>query len=123
MKTLSKMNWSELKHEYDLDGKRLLPWEGLESPFGGAWCVVRAGTSSMPHAHDEREIFICIAGEADIVMDDERIPVRQGDVVAIPLSTRHYVDNRSDSDFHMYSIWWDREAAQGYLDRTEGGAA
>jgi oxalate decarboxylase/phosphoglucose isomerase-like protein (cupin superfamily) len=118
MKTLSKMDWSALKHEYDLDGKRLLPWEGLEMPFGGAWCVIRAGTHSLPHSHEENEIFICVQGNADIMLGEERVPVTQGDVVAIPPSTRHYVDNRTAEDFHMYSIWWDREAAGAYMDRT-----
>lgn len=118
MQIVSKMDWSALKHEYDLDGKRLLPWEGLDMPFGGAWCVIRSGTHSLPHSHEENEIFICIQGNAEIVLGEDRVPVTQGDVVTIPPSVRHYVDNRTAEDFHMYSIWWDREAAEGYIDRT-----
>lgn len=36
-----KMDWSALVHEYDLDGKRLLPWDGYPMPFAAGLYVVR----------------------------------------------------------------------------------
>ena len=127
MQRISKMNWSALKHEYDLDAKRLLPWDGMRAPFGGAWCVVRPHTRSLPHGHEENELFICVSGKARIVLDGDHLDVEKGDVVLIAPSTHHYVDNATDEDFHMYSIWWDGESARAFLDgpvlETKGGAS
>jgi mannose-6-phosphate isomerase-like protein (cupin superfamily) len=115
MEPINRMDWAQLKHEYDLDAKRLLPWEGLVAPFGGAWCVVRPGTRSLPHGHREREIFICISGTAVVVIDGVTHPVTKGDVVTIPPGSEHYIWNNSHEDFHMYCIFWDRASATQYL--------
>ncbi|OWW21578.1 cupin domain-containing protein [Noviherbaspirillum denitrificans] len=115
MQAINRMDWTQLKHEYDLDAKRLLPWEGVVAPFGGAWCVVRPGTRSLPHAHMEREIFICIDGNADVVLDGKPHPLKKGDVVAVPPGSEHFIQNDSGNDFHMYCIFWDKDAATNYL--------
>ncbi|WP_340620922.1 cupin domain-containing protein [Xenorhabdus siamensis] len=115
MTVLRKMNWNELKHEYDLDGSRLLPWEGLQSPFGGAWCIVRAGTTSRLHAHDEFEMFIAIEGTAQIKVGNDIYMASKGDLIRIPLDFEHHVINNSNQDFHFYSIWWSQDSASKFL--------
>lgn len=45
------MDWSALVHEYDLDGKRLLPWDGYPMPFAAGWCVVQPNTRK-PAVHE-----------------------------------------------------------------------
>lgn len=115
MTVFRKMNWGALVHEYDLDGSRLLPWEGMKSPFGGAWCVVRPGTESRRHSHDEYELFIAIDGRANVRVGNEFVVAEKGDLILLPLNTEHSVVNDSDSDFHFYSIWWDRESSKDFL--------
>jgi mannose-6-phosphate isomerase-like protein (cupin superfamily) len=104
MQMLNKINWESLKHEYDLDAKRLLPYPGINPPFGGAWCVVKSKTKSL--AHDEYELFIGISGKANIKLGDEIVEMEKGDIVVIPPRVRHYISNQEQEDFHLYSIWW-----------------
>ena len=120
MELLRAMNWDELKREYDLDGKRLLPWEGWPTPFGGAWCVVRPRSSSLRHGHDEQEMFIVIAGAATIHVGHASYAVKKGDVMAITPNAEHYVSNQSDEDFHFYSLWWDRASCEDFLANIKG---
>lgn len=119
MDTFRKMNWNTLVHEYDLDGSRLLPWDGMKAPFGGAWCVVRPGTESRRHSHDEYELFIALDGRAEIRIGERFIAAEKGDLVLLPLNTEHSVKNSSDEDFHFYSIWWDKKSAGDFLVALE----
>lgn len=110
-----RTDWSALVHEYDLDGKRLLPWDGYPMPFGGGWCVVRPHTQSENHTQIDQEIFIAIKGKGVVVIGERRFDFQMGDVVAIPKHTEHYVINDSDDDFHFYVVWWDVNYATDYL--------
>lgn len=109
-----EMDWNELKHEYQLDGKRILPWEGWDMPFGGAWCVVRKDTESLRHSHDEQEMFIIVSGKANIKMNDDLYELNKGDFIAIPPNTEHFIINNSEEDFHFFTIWWDRETVSNF---------
>lgn len=107
-----------LTFEYGLDGIRLLPWPGLNAPFGGAYCIVRPGSTSLEHVNspdDEEELFICVAGCAEVIVGDERMAARQGDIIFIPRGVPHYVHNPSDEPFHFYAVWWNRQTAGRYL--------
>ncbi|MFL6534779.1 MAG: cupin domain-containing protein [Pseudomonas sp.] len=110
-----KMDWSALVHEYDLDGKRLLPWDGYPMPFAAGWCVVRPHTRSEPHVQIDQEIFIGLKGTGRLVIGDTQYRFESGDVAAIPKHTNHYVINDSDEDFHFYVIWWDKFIAGDYM--------
>lgn len=117
-KIVEPMEWSDLKHEYGLDGKRLLPWAGASFPFGGAYCVVRQDTLSLEHINDpvdEEEMFVCIDGEADVVIGDHRHTARKGDVIYIPAGVPHHVDACHGMDFHFYSLWWSPATCSDYI--------
>ena len=117
-----RIDFDNLKHEFQLDGARLLPWAGYSMPFAGGWCVVRPGTESEPHTQIDQEIFIGIHGEAVLVVGDETWPFRMGDIAAIPKRTNHYFRNTSNDDFHFYVIWWDMNYVNAFMtnhdDRT-----
>lgn len=117
---ISKMDWGSLQHEYELDAKRLLPWDVINAPFEGAWCVVRPRTTSTPHQHDESELFIVISGIADVFVDMVPHSVRKGDLVSIPVGKEHYISNQSDEDFHMYTIFWSTQSAEAFINRRSG---
>ena len=80
---------------------------------------MRPNTVSTPHSHHEREIFIAISGVAKILIDGETIPVAKGDVVAIPPHSEHCIENDGADDFHLYSVWWDRDLATTYLESED----
>ena len=65
MEYVKKFETSKLKYEYGLDGIRTFPWEGIVPPFGGGYCIVRPGTSTLNHVNipdDEDEMFIACRG-------------------------------------------------------------
>lgn len=107
----------ELEHEYGVDGQRLLPWPALNAPFEGAWCVIRAGTASVPHAHSEYEIFIAMTGAAVLEVRGERVPLAAGDIAHIRPGMEHRVINDGDGDFEMYSVWWNEEMCAEFTAR------
>lgn len=106
-----------LNHENGLDAQRLLPWPELNAPFQGSWCVIRPGTASTAHAHHEYEIFIAVSGAAVLESEGERAAFDVGDIVHFPPHTEHRVINEGDSDFQMYSVWWDEEMAGRFAAR------
>ncbi|WP_030908495.1 cupin domain-containing protein [Streptosporangium amethystogenes] len=108
---------AHLRPDNGLLAKRLLPWETLNAPFEGAWCVIAPGTASTRHAHHEYEIFIAVSGEAILESEGERAPFAAGDVAYFPPGTDHQVVNDGTADFEMYGIWWDHDLARAFETR------
>ena len=106
-----------LTRAYGLDSERLLPWPALNSPFEGAWCVLRAGTESTPHSHHEYEIFIAMTGRATLVVDGADHPFAAGDIAYLPPGSTHRVVNGTGEDFEYYGLWWDGEMSERFLVR------
>lgn len=106
-----------LVHENGLDAQRLLPWPALNAPFEGSWCVIAAGTSSTPHAHHEHEIFVAVSGSAVLESEGRRAPFEAGDIVHFPPHAEHRVVNEGDTDFEMYSVWWDTDMSERFIAR------
>lgn len=110
----------ELDRGFGLDYKLLLPWPELNAPFEGAYCIARAGDSSMAHDHHEYEIFIALSGAATVVADGERSPFTAGDIVHFTPGVHHQVVNESDEDFVYYCIWWDTAMSERFAARHRG---
>lgn len=123
---VKRFSEQELKFEYGLDGVRLLPWSGLNVPFGGAYCIVRPHSTSLDHVNspsDEQELFICISGEAEVVVGDRVVKARKGDVLFVPNQVPHHVRNNADEPFHFYALWWNRETAGQFLQPAHAASA
>ncbi|EBA1655685.1 cupin domain-containing protein [Salmonella enterica subsp. enterica] len=107
-----------LHYEYGLDGIRTFPWEGVNTPIGSGYCIVRPFTETLPHINqpnDEEELFIGVQGEAVVVIDGKEYPFTQGDQVFIPRGSHHFVRNNGDNSFHFFTIWWNQAGARAYL--------
>lgn len=117
MPELRALDRDNLTIAYGLDSQRLLPWPALNAPFEGAWCILRSGRMSTPHAHHESEIFIAMSGSAEIEVDGERRPFVAGDIVHLPPGSTHHVVNGGDGDFEYYGLWWDAEMSTVFLAR------
>ncbi len=100
--------------------QRLMPWQAVNAPFEGAWCVIKPGGSSSKHAHHEYEIFIAMSGEAVLESADERTRFVAGDIVHFPPFVDHQVINETDKDFEMYTVWWDVAMTESFAARHEG---
>lgn len=117
---IKPLNLAGLINENGLNAQRLLPWPTLNAPFEGSWCVISPGSQSTLHAHHEYEIFIAVAGRASLESHGQRHPFVVGDIVFFPPNSSHSVINDSAEDFAMYSIWWDAEMSQRFLNRHAG---
>jgi len=108
-----------LKLDNGLRAQRLMPWQALNAPFEGSWCVVHPGAASGQHSHHEHEIWIALSGSAEILAEGQRMPFSAGDIIRFPPGTGHQVVNNGDGDFEMYSVWWDTELAEKFLARHQ----
>jgi mannose-6-phosphate isomerase-like protein (cupin superfamily) len=111
-----------LKPDNGLRAQRLMPWEALNAPFEGSWCVVPPGAESGPHSHHEYEIWIAMSGHAEVVTPAGARPFVAGDICYFTPQERHQVVNRGDEDFQMYAIWWDRQLTNQFIERHEDTA-
>ncbi|MCA8276390.1 cupin domain-containing protein [Burkholderia sp. AU30280] len=111
-----ELNRDELKFENNLHAQRLVPWPLLNAPFEGSWCVIAPGTRSTAHAHHEYEIFIAMNGSARLETEGNSIPFNVGDIVHFTPNTEHSIVNIGDEPFEMYSIWWDKDMAERFLE-------
>jgi mannose-6-phosphate isomerase-like protein (cupin superfamily) len=112
-----------LLHEYGLDTQRLFPWDVLNAPFESSWAVARPRTASTLHSHHEHEIFIAVRGSAVIECDGEQTPFKAGDVSFFRPGHQHRLLNEADEEFVFYSVWWDAEMSERFLDRARTEAA
>lgn len=119
---LKRLDRDDLTHEYGVESQRLLPWAVLDAPFEGAYCVVRPGGASTPHAHHEGELFVALAGEAVLCSDGRRERFRAGDVAHFAPGTEHQVVNEGDGDFEMFSVWWDLAMSTQFARRSQADA-
>ncbi|MDB5796579.1 MAG: putative isomerase protein [Paucimonas sp.] len=122
MKLLKRFESEPASEEYGLRGWRTLPWEGLDLPFGAAYCIVAPHTDSLQHVNhpaDEDELFICIRGNAYVVVGEQRQVAGPGDQFAIPRRQPHFISNPFDEPFHFYAVWWNPGLARDYLMKTQ----
>lgn len=87
--------------------RRLAPATGI-SDFGASHVVLKPGAwSSQRHWHEgEDELVVMLSGEAVLVDDNGRTPMRAGDVAAFPKGdgNAHVLINESDADCCFVAI-------------------
>jgi len=86
--------------------------EGTLKPF----CRTEGG------AHDETEIYYMVdCGENTfVVLDDDRVPVKNGDIIIIPPHVFHWIDNtQCDKPFKLFTFWPRQEQNGVYFVRKE----
>ncbi len=78
----------------------------------GAW-------SSQRHWHDgEDEFLVMVSGEAVLVEDEGRTPLKPGDCAAFPAGVKngHHLRNESDSDCVFVVVGAGENTGGGYSD-------
>ena len=90
---IRKLDHHGLKPDNGLRAQRLMPWEVLNAPFEGSWCVVPPGAESGAHGHHEYEVWIALTGQAELTDRRRHHAVRRGGRRALPARhERHQVD-------------------------------
>ena len=78
------------------------------TPFGSAFGVLRAGMAQ-ERMCDPRvsKIYVPLAGEAALIAEGERVPLRPGSVYLIPAGTEHEVEHADEAEFVNFCLWWE----------------
>ncbi|MFM9978779.1 MAG: cupin domain-containing protein [Sphingomonadaceae bacterium] len=101
--------------------RRLAPVSGL-TDFAASHVVLKPGAwSSQRHWHDgEDEMLVMVSGEAVLVEDDGRQPMRPGDIAVWPkgITNGHHLINESAADcvFVVIGGGKARDTGGGYSD-------
>ena len=99
--------------------RRLAPATGI-TDFGASHVVLKpGGWSGQRHWHEgEDELVVIIAGEAVLIDDHGRTPVRPGDVLAFPKGdgNAHHLVNESEADCVFVAIGRPSESDCHYPD-------
>jgi len=69
-----------------------------------AWGFLRKGMKIHPHRHPQKEVYIFIKGEGTMQVDDEIMPVEEGDMVFIPSKSLHTAWNSNDTDLEFIIV-------------------
>lgn len=111
----AKMSWSYEMDLQDLFDAHQIP--GL--PFGSVFGSVPPGVSSKPHCHQDGEIFITLAGRADVEVGGRLVELGRGDMIFLPPFQVHAIHNRFDEPYDIVSVYWeDIDAAAAALAET-----
>jgi quercetin dioxygenase-like cupin family protein len=83
--------------------------------------TLKAGCRTEGGEHDETEIYYMVECEnADVWLDDDCIPVKNGDIIVIPPHVFHWIDNtRSSKPFVLFTLWPKQEQNGVYFARKE----
>ena len=99
--------------------RRLAPVSGL-TQIGASHCVLKPGAwSSQRHWHDsEDELLVMLTGEAVLVEDAGRTPLRPGDICAWPGGKidGHHLINESQADCSFLVVAGGARTGGGYSD-------
>lgn len=107
-------NTDEIAEEYGGWFRRIYPWPGVACPpWGAAFMSVAPGKASNAHSHDEEETFIFLNGTGLLHVDGETRSVTAGDVVYLPRSSTHNVENSSNRNLEFLCIWWGAPESEG----------
>ena len=82
--------------------------------------TLKPGCRTEGGVHDETEIYYIVDGQGDVWLDEDRIPVKNGDVIIIPPHVFHWIDNtKSDKPFVLFTLWHRQEQNGVYFERKK----
>lgn len=82
--------------------------------------TLKPGCRTEGGAHDDTEIYYMVdCGENTFVwLDDDCVPVKNGDIIIIPPHVFHWIDNtKSDKPFKLFTFWPRQEQNGVYFTR------
>lgn len=79
------------------------------APFKAARFSVEPGYASPVDSHAVHEIWIVMAGEGELLYDNQSMRLQAGDVVYYDPPKTHQVRNDGTEALVMYSIWWQNQ--------------
>lgn len=86
---------------------RIVPWQSDDpADRGMVLSVVPPCGVTTAHVHPECEYFLVVRGSGVVYVDDESVPVKDGDAIAVPSGARHHFENTSESEpLEIVGVW------------------
>ena len=86
------------------------PWGTFENLLDTDYCKVKeivikkGGRQSYQYHHQRSELWVVVQGEAVATLDDVETTYKVGEVVNVPVGTKHRVENRQDEDLKFIEV-------------------
>ncbi|RKR43236.1 class I tRNA ligase family protein [Paraburkholderia sp. BL17N1] len=120
---ITQMETNELRDAFGIQleslGERQLACGASVFPSYG---VVKAGTQSAHHRHDECEVFVILSGAGEIVSEGKAHPVHAGSLIFIRPFEEHVIRNTGSSDLHFVDLYWRDSAARAQAAKSNAKA-
>ena len=90
--------------------KETRPWGTFENLLDTEYCKVKeivikkGGRPSYQYHHKRSEAWVVVQGEAVATLDGVETTYKVGEVVNVPVGTKHRVENRSDEDLKFIEV-------------------
>ncbi|MBS4214750.1 cupin domain-containing protein [Neobacillus rhizophilus] len=122
MKTANVKKLPLLDLWYDSDNKKRwkanLPftpkfplWSGIQTEQSSVvYFELEPGCKLGEHYESSEEILFVISGDVDVVVGDERFEVSDGELLVIPPSTPHFVQNKGEQVAKFLGFFADSES-------------
>jgi len=68
------------------------------------WGYLKRGMKVYPHKHPQKEVYIFVRGKGTMQVNDEKMPVKERDVVFIPPNSVHTAWNDDDEDLEFILV-------------------
>ena len=77
--------------------------------------TLKGGCRTGGGAHEETEIYYIVEGTGYVWLDEDRVPVKPGDIIIIPPHVFHWIDNTmNDAEFKLFTLWPKQEQNEVY---------
>jgi len=105
IRTLDKSKM-QLAHEGTILAQGAMGGKDISAPFGSAWGYLKPGMQQKPEKAEASKLYLIIEGEAEMRIEDEISPLKQGDLLHIPAGAEHSIKNPGPGDVVTFAIWW-----------------
>jgi mannose-6-phosphate isomerase-like protein (cupin superfamily) len=105
--------------EQHADFRRVL-WTGKHSQL--VVMTIQPGDEIGEEIHEVDQILTFVSGVGEARVGEEKRPVTQGDLVAVPAGTRHNFVNTGPNPLVLYTVYAPPEHADGAVHRTRAEA-
>ena len=78
----------------------------IAAPFSSAWGYLKPGMQQAPEQVEVSKLYFIVEGQAEMAIEDETSPLRQGDLLFIPAGAMHSIRNPGPGDLVTFAIWW-----------------
>jgi mannose-6-phosphate isomerase-like protein (cupin superfamily) len=76
------------------------------APFKASFFNIKANSSSPMDSHEVKEIWLVISGSGILECGDQLTEIKEKDVIFFDSFEKHTVNNTSNIELKMISLWW-----------------